>query len=97
MRLSIILGDERTEISLVAVPPINQTGALLLSLSDAALDDQLAKPLTNNNPAYDMNSDGKQDYLDDYILVAHWLLKQKLSVKKEDKTPQLPVKNGSSR
>ncbi len=97
VRLSIILGDERTEISLVAVPPINQTGALLLSLSDAALDDQLAKPLTNNNPAYDMNSDGKQDYLDDYILVAHWLLKQKLSVKKEDKTPQLPVKNGSSR
>ena len=97
VRLSIILGDERTEISLVAVPPINKTGALLLALSDAALDDQLAKPLTNNNLAYDMNSDGKQDYLDEYILVAHWLLKQKLSVKKDDKTPQLPVKNGSSR
>jgi hypothetical protein len=97
VRLSIILGDERTEISLVAVPPINKTGTLLLALSDAALDDRLAKPLTNSKPAYDMNSDGKQDYLDDYILVAHWLLKQKLSVKKDDKILQLPVKNGSSR
>lgn len=97
VRLSIIINGERIETALVAVPPLNQVGVALLALSDAALDDQLAKPHTDNTLAYDVNSDGKQDYLDDYILVAHWLLKQKPGAKQEDKAATSPVKNGSSR
>jgi hypothetical protein len=97
VRLSIIVKGERIEVALVAVPPLNQVGVALLALSDAALDEQLARPQTNNNLTYDMNSDGKQDYLDDYILVAHWLLKQKPGAKQEDKSATSPVKNGSSR
>lgn len=87
VRLSIVLKGERAEIPLVAVPPINQKGADLLSLSDAALDALLAKPSATGKPAFDVNSDGKQDYLDDYILVAHWLLKQKPQVKKVEEKP----------
>lgn len=80
VRLSILLKGERNEIPLVAVPPIDKTGAGLTALSAAALDTLLAKPLINNKPAYDLNADGRQDYLDDYILIAHWLLEQRLSV-----------------
>lgn len=87
VRLSIVLKGERTEIPLVAVPPINQKGTDLLSLSDAALDALLVKPFATGKPAFDVNSDGKQDYLDDYILVAHWLLKQKPQVKKVKEKP----------
>lgn len=76
VRLSIILKGERIEIPLVAVPPLNHTGTALSALSITALDALLAKPLKNNIPVYDLNSDGKQDYLDDYILVAYWLLKR---------------------
>ncbi len=80
VRLSIILKGERSEISLVAVPPLNQVGTKLVALSVAALDALLAKPLKNGKPVYDINSDSTQDYLDDYILLAHWLLKQERSV-----------------
>ena len=83
VRLSIILKGERIEIPLVAVPPLHQAGAELIALPVAALDALLAKPLKNSKPAYDLNSDGLQDYVDDYILVAHWLLKQQRSVGKK--------------
>lgn len=88
VRLSIILKGERIEIPLVVVPPLHQAGVELISLPVAALDALLAKPLKNSKPAYDLNSDGLQDYVDDYILVAHWLLKQQRSVGKK------PAANG---
>lgn len=75
VRLSIILKGTSVEIPLVVVPPLIQSGAALVVLSENALDGLLAKSQKNNKPVYDLNSDGKQDYLDDYILLAHWLLK----------------------
>jgi hypothetical protein len=91
VRLSIILKGESIEIPLIVVPSIDQAATSKLdALTAATLDALLAKPLINNKPGYDLNSDGKQDYLDDYILVAHWLLKQQRSlngtVKKPDTT-----------
>ncbi len=79
VRLSILMKGERIEIPLVVVPPLHSTGTALLSLSESDLNTLLAKPFKNNKPAYDLNSDGKQDYIDDYTLVAHWLLKQQRS------------------
>lgn len=87
VRLSIILKGERTEIPLVAVPPLNQTGANPAALSVAALDALLARPLKNSKPVYDLNSDGRQDYLDDYILLGHWLLKQQRSTNSVARNP----------
>ncbi|MFA7404640.1 MAG: cohesin domain-containing protein [Pelobacteraceae bacterium] len=88
VRLSIILKGESLEIPLIAVPPIEQSAAAKLdALSATALDALLAKPLINNKPGYDLNSDGKQDYLDDYILVAHRLLKQQRSLNETVKKP----------
>lgn len=81
IRLSILLKGERTEAPLVVVPTISQEVAgKLATLSVVALDAMLATPLKNNKPAYDMNNDRKQDYVDDYILIGHWLLMQQRSV-----------------
>ena len=79
VRLSIILKSEDIDVPLIVVPMLDKANAGFASLSVAELDAYLAKPLKNNKPQYDLNTDGKQDYLDDYILVAHWLLKQKQS------------------
>jgi hypothetical protein len=82
VRLSVILKGERIEIPLVAVPPLHKAGSDLLALSNANVDALLAKPFKNGKPAYDLNADGVQDYIDDYILVAHLLLKQQRSAGK---------------
>lgn len=87
VRLSIILKGERIVFPLVVVPPLNPVETGLAALSASALDTLLAKPLKNKKPAYDVNLDGTQDYLDDYILVAHWLLKQQSDVNKGGNKP----------
>jgi hypothetical protein len=80
VRLSLLLKGEHIEIPLVVVPPLGQAAARQVdALSAAALDALLAKPVKNGKPLYDLNSDSKQDYQDDYLLVAHWLLKQQQS------------------
>lgn len=82
VRLSILLKGERIEIPLVVIPPLGQAYTREFDAFTATtLDAQLAKPLKNNRPAYDLNSDKKQDYIDDYVLVGHWLLKQQHGVK----------------
>lgn len=100
VRLSIILNGKRTEIPLVVVPPLNRDAAHRMDvLSVAELNRLLANPLKNNKPAYDLNSDGKQDYIDDYILIAHWLLKQQRNASEAElkRKPAMPVNNGSSK
>lgn len=82
VRLSILLKGEHIEIPLVVIPPLGQAYTREFDAFTATtLDAQLAKPLKNNKPAYDLNSDKKQDYIDDYILVGHWLLKQQPGLK----------------
>lgn len=74
VRLTIVMQKEVAEIPLLVVPPIS---ADILKLSDQDLEKLLSKPDAKNKTLpYDLNSDGKQDYLDDYILAAHWLLRQ---------------------
>lgn len=74
VRMSIVMLKEVAEIPLTVVPPV--TGEIM-ELSDPALEKLMLKADGKNKSLfYDLNADGKQDYLDDYILVAHWLLKQ---------------------
>lgn len=74
VRISIIIQKEVTEIPLLVIPPVSGD---VLSPSDQDLEKMLSKADTKNKTVlYDLNTDGKQDYLDDYILVAHWLMKQ---------------------
>lgn len=80
VRLSILLKGERIEIPLVAIPPLNPPFAREFdAMKEAGLESLLAKPLKSGKPAYDLNSDSKQDYIDDYLLVGHWLLKKQRS------------------
>lgn len=88
VRLSILLKGERIEIPLVVIPPLSQPFAREFdAMKEAGLESLLAKPLKNNKPAYDLNSDSKQDYIDDYILVGHWLLKKQRSASGAVKKP----------
>lgn len=85
VRISIEIQKKIVEIPLLVVPPISLN---IIELSDQVLEKMLFKPDAKNNPlTYDLNVDGKQDYLDDYILVAHWLLKQQ----RNRKTPATKV------
>jgi len=75
VRLSLVMTKDMAEIPLLVVPQVPMD---IIGLSDQAVENLLSKADSKNKvPVYDLNSDGKQDYLDDYILVAHWLLKQK--------------------
>ncbi len=75
VRLSLIMAKEMAEIPLLVVPPVSID---IAALSDQAMENLLLKAVSGNKvPVYDLNADGKQDYLDDYILVAHWMLKLK--------------------
>jgi hypothetical protein len=81
VQLAILVGNEQVVLPLVVVPPLD--AAVLKEaqgLSEAGVDAMLAKvDVKATKPVYDLNADGKQDLLDDYILVAHYLLnKQKL-------------------
>lgn len=79
VRMSIEIQKTVAEIPLVVVPPVSGG---IVGLSDQDLEKLLAKADARNKALlYDLNADGKQDYLDDYILVAHWLLKKQVEKK----------------
>ena len=66
--VSILLGNRLFEVPVVTVPPV---GNLTFSEKEIAafLKDSAAK-----KPGFDLNSDGRHDYLDDYIYTGHYLL-----------------------
>ncbi|MDU0459776.1 MAG: cohesin domain-containing protein [Geobacteraceae bacterium] len=79
VRMSIEIQKTVAEIPLLVVPPVSGG---IVKQSDQELEKLLAKADARNKALlYDLNADGKQDYLDDYILVAHWLLKQQVDKK----------------
>jgi glutaredoxin-related protein len=82
VRVSVIVNGSRVEIPLTVVPPLTALGNEILTLDELKLEALAVNPLKNNKATYDLNGDGKQDYLDDYILTAHWLLKKQLKSKK---------------
>lgn len=72
------LGDSFVEVPLVVVPELDRSVMELTGgLSEKGVDELLSRTDTPDKPAYDLNGDGKRDYVDDYILVAHYLLKNR--------------------
>jgi len=66
--VSILLGSRLHEVPAVTLPP---AGGLTFSEKEIAAflrDYAVAKPL------FDLNSDGRHDYMDDYIYTGHYLL-----------------------
>lgn len=78
VHLSVLLGSERVDIPLVVIPPLDPAVIReTQDLSEAGVNALLAKAEPKSGkPPYDMNSDGRQDVIDDYILVGHYLLKK---------------------
>lgn len=93
VRVSIMSQGDSAEIPLTVIPPFEPKQEKELSeQTDAQIEALLAKPLATKTgkPAYDLNADGKQDYLDDYILLAHWYMKRLKADK--DKKAVIPPK-----
>ncbi|TWJ19161.1 hypothetical protein [Geobacter argillaceus] len=76
--LSISSGAGGADISLLVAPIIdpNLTKSGKLSEADFALF--LKETGTPKAPKFDLNGDGKRDYLDDYIFTANYLVKMKI-------------------
>jgi len=92
VRMSIEIQKSVAEIPLIVVPPVSGG---IAGQSDQELEKLLAKADARNKALlYDLNADGKQDYLDDYILVAHWLLKQQAEKKVPAAKLPLPADRG---
>lgn len=88
VRLSVLLKGKRVEIPLVVIPPLGRDVTReFAALTAADLDMMLMKAEKNKKPAYDLNADTRQDYIDDYILVGHWLLKQSHRTKSTVRKP----------
>jgi len=89
VQVSLLAGKEYADVPLFVVPPLSPLLAQLMdTMNDAAVDALLAKSGGTQavKPPYDMNGDGKQDYVDDYILIGHHLRKTlKKSTSKADK------------
>jgi len=92
VRLSVLLQGSQVELPLVVVPPLDPVVAKELGGADFAVESLLARtPAKSAKLPFDLNVDGKQDFIDDYILVAHWLLKQQKTEKASAKNPPRPA------
>ncbi|OGT98612.1 MAG: hypothetical protein A2X80_04430 [Geobacteraceae bacterium GWB2_52_12] len=74
--LSIKSGDELVDLPLTVIPPAIASFAQSTGqFSESSVIGLLAAVNRKTDKIfYDMNVDGKQDYLDDYILIGHYLL-----------------------
>jgi len=81
--LTVLVGSERAQVPLLVVPSLDIVVAKDSDgLSEAGVNALLAKAGTKTDkPVYDLNNDGKQDFLDDYILVAHYLRHKQMQQK----------------
>lgn len=77
VQLSVLLGSEQVDIPLVVIPPLDDAVIKgTQELAEKGVDALLAKAESKSGKlAYDLNNDRRQDFLDDYILVGHYLLK----------------------
>lgn len=88
VRLSIFMGSDKVEIPLSVIPPLNDAQIKTAQgLTEAGVSAMLATVSTKPpKPVYDLNGDDRQDFLDDYILIGHYLLNLKKQVKVEKQT-----------
>jgi hypothetical protein len=73
--ISILNSNSMIDFPLTVVPP---AGSVTGKKADFTT---FLKDSSAQTPKYDLNGDGRHDYLDDYIYTAHFLLKSSASVK----------------
>ena len=87
VRFSVLMGSEHADIPLTVIPTLAASvNKETLGLSEAGVNALLAKGETKGKLVYDLNVDGRQDFVDDYILVAHYLLKMQKQQKPAQKS-----------
>jgi hypothetical protein len=76
--LSISYGKGGADIPLMVAPPIDPNISKTGKLSEADFVMFLKETGTPKAPKFDLNADGKRDYLDDYIFTANYITKMKI-------------------
>jgi hypothetical protein len=82
--VSMLFDNRLIEIPLILVPPVAKQFSFTEVEAVAFLKDFDAE-----KPGFDLNKDGKHDYIDDYIYIGHYLLNNKQG----KTTPEQPEKN----
>lgn len=81
--VSILMDGDYIEIPLTVAPPVQnavKTGAAG-KLTDADFERFLKEKGTAKEPRFDLNGDGKRDYVDDYIFTANYLVERESGAK----------------
>lgn len=86
--LTVSLGESVARIPLTVAQPLTakQLGDLK-PISEKSFGQFLKERGTKDLPRYDLNGDGKRDYLDDYIFAANYLAQREASSPGEKKAP----------
>ncbi len=90
--LTVSLGESVARIPLTVAQPLTakQLGDLK-QVSDKSFGQFLKERGTKDLPRYDLNGDGKRDYLDDYIFAANYLAQREASPSGDKKALPAPV------
>lgn len=82
--VTLMLPDYEVEIPLTVAPPMDKA----VEPGEKQFQMFLKETGTVKAPRYDLNSDGKRDYLDDYIFTANYIVKRDLSKQPKVKEPK---------
>ena len=76
--LTMLRGEAETEIPLLVAPPLPGGAGIGRDdkLTEADFARFLAERGTDKSPRFDLNGDGKRDYIDDYIFTANYLFRK---------------------
>lgn len=80
--LTIVQGKVETVIPLLVAPPL--AGGEQPKLTESAFAQFLSERGTEKSPHFDLNGDGRRDYIDDYIFSANYLARKGTGPGKED-------------
>ncbi|RNC71029.1 MAG: hypothetical protein ED859_04990 [Desulfuromonadales bacterium] len=71
--LTIVNGERMVDFPLTIAPPVDVNIDKKGVVTDADFSLFLSQRGTENAPAFDLNGDGKRDYVDDYLFTANYL------------------------
>ncbi|BDV43345.1 hypothetical protein GURASL_22680 [Geotalea uraniireducens] len=72
--LTVVYGAYMVDYPLTVAPPIEQPNDRKLLTNEAGFIQFIAQRGSDKSPLFDLNKDGKRDYLDDFIFTANYLV-----------------------
>jgi hypothetical protein len=74
--VTVLSNGSTTEIPITVAPPIDVDAGSAIGLGEKEFNVFLKERGTEKAPRFDLNKDGKRDYVDDYIFTANFIVKR---------------------